>query len=52
MKWPLQSSNPVAATNVQSNPEQALSRDLAPIRRYCVPYLSGKAKERAELLLQ
>ena len=26
LKWPLQSSNPVAATNVQSNPEQAVSR--------------------------
>ena len=32
LSGPLQSSKPVAAIHVQSNPEQALSRDVAPIR--------------------
>ena len=45
MKWrPLQSSKP--AIHVQSNLEQALSRDLAPIRGYVLPHLSGKVEER------
>ena len=44
MKWRLQSSKPVAATHVQSNPEQAFSRDLASIRGYFVPHLSGKGR--------
>ena len=46
VKWPLQSSKPVAAIHDQSNPEQVLSRDLAPIRGYFVPYLSSKSKSR------
>ena len=46
VKWPLQSSKPVAAIHDQSNPEQVLSRDLAPIRGYFVPYLSSKSESR------
>ena len=46
MNWRLQSSKPVAAIHVQSNPEQVLSRDLAPIRGYFVPYLSSKSESR------
>ena len=52
MKWPLQSSKPVAATNVQSNPEQALSRGLAPIRGYFVAYLSGLRQGRTAFAMK